>query len=40
MTIIASYPTSEGIKNAITCKPLFRRKSTFLSKFDLSEAIT
>ena len=26
-------------KNDITGKPLFRRKSTFLSKLDLSEAI-
>ena len=33
-------PTSEGIKSAITWKPLFRRKSTFLSKLDLSEALT
>ena len=27
-------------ENAITLKPLFRTKSTFLSKLDLSEAIT
>ena len=31
---------SKGIKNAITWKPLFRRKSTVLGKLDLSEAIT
>ena len=34
------YLTSRGIKNAITGKPLFRRKPTFLNKLDLSEAIT
>ena len=34
------YPTSKGIKNAITWKSVFKRKSTFLSKIDLSEAIT
>ena len=38
--IITRYPTSKGIKNAITWKLLFRRKLTFLSKLDLSEAIT
>ena len=39
-TIITKHPTSERKKNGITCKPLFRRKSTFLSKLNLSEAIT
>ena len=39
-TTITRYPTSKGIKNAITWKPLFTRKSTFLSKLDLSEAIS
>ena len=34
------YPISKGIKNTITWKPLFRRNPTFLSKLDLSEAIT
>ena len=38
--IIARYPCLENNKNAITWKPLFRRKSTFFSKLDLSEAIT
>ena len=39
-TIVTRYPTSKGIKSAITWKPLFRRKSIFLSKLDFSEAIT
>ena len=38
-TIIARYLTLKGIKNAVTCKPPFRRRSTFLSKLDLLEAI-
>ena len=38
--IVTRYPTSEGIKNGRTWKPLFRRKSIFLSKLDLSEAVT
>ena len=33
------YTTSKRIKNAITWKPVFRRKSSFLSKLDLAEAI-
>ena len=37
--IATRYPTSKIIKNAITWKPLFRRKSTFLSNLNLSEAI-
>ena len=32
------YPTSKETKNTITWKPLFRRKSAFLSKLDLPEA--
>ena len=39
-TLIIRYPTSKGIKNVISWKPFFRRNSTFLSKLDLSDAIT
>ena len=40
MAIITSYPTLKWIKIAITWKTLFREKSTFLGKLDLSEFIT
>ena len=38
--ITTRYSTSKRIKNAITRKPLFRKKPTFLSKLRLLEAIT
>ena len=38
-TIVINYPASKTMKNAITWKYIFRRKLTFLSKLDLSEAI-
>ena len=38
--IITRYSTFKIIQDAITWKSLFRRKSTFLNKLDLSEAIT
>ena len=38
-TVVTRYPTSKRIKNATPSKPLFRRKWTFLSKLDLSDAI-
>ena len=38
--IIRRYSTFKRIKNYITWKPLFRRKSTYLSRLDLLEAIT
>ena len=40
MKIITRYPTSKEIKTAITLKLFFRKKLTFLSKLDISEAIT
>ena len=40
MAIITRYPTLKGIEIAITWKTLFREKSTFLGKLDLSEFIT
>ena len=39
-TIIRKHPTSKGVKNALIWKTLLRKKSTFLSKLDLLEAIT
>ena len=38
-TIVINYLASKRMKNAITWKQIFRRKLTFLSKLDLSEAI-
>ena len=35
-----AHSTFEKIKHVITWKPLFKRKSTFLSTLDLLEAIT